>query len=465
MQKILYYSEMKDSAVDWVFKFFSMAIGCAFQSTSEPHLAAVVYTNGLVDVEQLRIPIWHKYYDSTAEHCLGSNGYWVPREMRDAEAPVDYVGLVFRLLTLVDELTIPTEARERFGNLLRVNFPRSEFRNRPMVDEAVQALKQQLVERGFLQESELLQRWPGGKHYAILLTHDTDGPCLLEPMELAKAGVKAVIRRDKRHMQTFLEGSRRLITGGPDPYFNFSHWATFEQALGATSAFYIYVKSKGVPNHLNNPVYHVKKTKAKWNILHELVDRGWEIGLHSSIYGLEKDEYIRAEKSDLEDFLGKPIVGNRGHYWRINWRNPTESFRRLEAAGMIYDCSMAWKDSPGFRSGTVIPYHPYDAARGAGLKLLQIPTSIMDGHLFEYQKESNPHTWFALIVEHVRSHGGVLNLNWHTRTWVDKFWYVGWKSCLAEELVKLAETGEAWFTTPRDLSKHWLAREQQLATD
>lgn len=195
MQQIGYYSEVKDPAVDWVFKFFSTAIGCAFLRTTEPQLASVVYANMQVRADQLRIPIWFGYYDANSEHCLHRSGYWVPVEMRDAGLSIDYVGLVFRLLTLADELTISSDFRDQMGNLSPgLAFPRLDFRGRPMVDEVVHALKQQLIKDGLLKESELLPKWPDGKRYAVLLTHDTDGPCLLEPKELAKAGVKGFVR-------------------------------------------------------------------------------------------------------------------------------------------------------------------------------------------------------------------------------------------------------------------------------
>lgn len=469
MQKILYYAEVKDPAVNWVFKFFSTAIGCSFRQTSDLNLASVVYSNSSNQVlaEQLHIPVWQEYYDSTVEHNLDTNGHWVPWNMQDVAVPrIDYVGLVFRLLTLMDELIIANNARDELGNFtVNLHLPVIESSDHPMIDKAVQEFKRELIEHNLLKEGELLPRWPKGKRFAILITHDTDGPCLLEAKELAKAGLKGFAKLNGSERSAFLDGCRRALTGREDPYFNFVHWAEFEQTLEAKSAFYIYVKSKGVPWHTHNPLYRLDKRKKKWNILRELADRGWEIGLHSSIYALERDTYIQTEKNDLENFLGKSILGNRCHYWHINWQNPIESFRYLEATGIIYDSSIAWKDRPGFRSGTVTPYHPYDHQKGSNLKLLEIPTNVMDGHLFEYQVSASPHLWFATIVEQVRAYGGVLNLDWHTRTWVNKFSYAGWRSFLVKELEELASGGEAWFTTPKNLSEHWLLRERQIESN
>ena len=463
MKHLSYYSEIKDPAVDWVFRFLSTAIGCRFYPVTELDQASVVYSNLPAQGDQLQIPIWTPCYNGTYTHFILPIGYWLPDYAAVSAVSTDFISLVLRLLTLADEIALPDNMRDRLGNLSTHSaFPRSAYGDLPMVDMAVQQFKQKLVERGLLREDELLPRWPKGKRYAVLITHDTDGPCLLDTRELVKAGIKGFFAFDTPEKQAFFEGCRGRILGNSDPYFNFSRWAEFEQSLGVTSAFYIYVKSKGVPGHIHNPPYRVKKSDSKWDILHELADRGWEIGLHSSIHALRNDSYLQTEKKDLENFLGETVVGNRCHYWRINWRDPSESLRSLESVGITYDCSIAWKDRPGFRSGTVTPYHPYDPKQSYNLRLLEIPTNIMDGHLFQYQKKSDPSTGFASIVQSVKKYGGVLNLDWHTRTWVDHFSYAGWRSFLVEKLVELAESGEGWFTTPRNLSEFWLSREKQI---
>ena len=463
MRKILYYSDLTNPCIDWVFEFFSTSIGCAFHRTPERHLASIVYSTQSTDSTQFHIPVWNEYYDKNAEHCLNRGHYWVPVGMQDTNLFIDYVGFVFRLLNLFDELVIPSTDRDSLGNLLiKVHPRRMEFLDRPMVDEVLQIFKQKLVEYGLLRDNELLPRWPGGKRYAVLITHDTDGPCLLEPKELAKAGVKGFLKLNGKERAAFFEGCRRILTGLPDPYFNFAPWAEFEQSLNVKSAFYIYVHNNRVPGHFHNPVYRLSTSQTKWNILHELSELGWEIGLHASIHALEEDSYIQAEKNDLENFLGKSIAGNRCHYWHINWRMPEESFRRLERAGIAYDCSIAWRGEVGFRSATTVPYHPYDSQNSRGFTLLEIPTNVMDGHLFHYQPVSDPNRRFATILEQVRAHGGILNLDWHTCTWVDDFSHKGVRSFLVQELQEIVSTGEAWFTTPEEIANYWQKRAQHL---
>lgn len=457
MKHISYYSESKDPLIDWGFRFLSTALGCRFYPVAEPSHASVIYTTMPIHGDQVHIPYWARYYERTQKFFLHPDG------VTDSATVIDYIGLIVRLLTLMDEIALSDEARDQLGNLSTVvSFPRLAHADRPMVDMAVQQVKQLLIIHGLLREDEFLPRWPDGKRYAMLLTHDTDGPCLLETKELVKASIKGFVKRNAQERHAFFEGYRRRIAGASDPYFNFDHWAEFEQSLAIPSAFYIYVKAKGVPGHLHNPPYKVKKITSKWDCLRELADRDWEIGLHSSIYALRKSDYIQTEKNSLENFLEKAVVGNRCHYWSMNWRDPIESFRYMEVADLIYDCSMAWKDRPGFRSGTVLPYHPYDPQQNGGFKLLEIPTNIMDGHLFQYQKGTDPSIWFMSIVEQVRAYGGVLNLDWHTRTWVDNFSYTGWRSFLVKQLAILAASGDVWFTTPKKLSEYWLSRERQI---
>lgn len=462
MQQIPYHAQRNAPQVEWVFQFFSLALGCAFVPVTDPEQAAIIYGERPIAPGQVHIPIWQACYNAHEPHDITPQGY-LPQAMPATSGPRDSVGLVFRLLNLLDEQALPEQVRDPLGNLTPGGAFRSgEARLRPLADEAVQAFKQLLVEQGLIKEAELLPRWPEGKQFAVLITHDTDGPCLLEPMELAKAGIKGMLRSDQPELHAFLQGIKCRVTGAPDPYFAFAHWADFEASIGAKSAFYLYAKCASVPRHLHNPYYQISSHKARWKILRQLADRGWEIGLHSSIHGLETDHYLRAEKNKLETVLGAPIIGNRAHYWSIDWRNPLTSFRRLAALGFVYDASLAWKDSPGFRSGTTLPYYPYDPETGKSLKLLELPTTIMDGHLFQYQAATDPHTLFGKVVQQVQQHGGVLHLDWHTRTWADRFTYAGWRSFLQKELSHLADTGAAWFTTPQELNAHWRKRQQRL---
>jgi len=363
---------------------------------------------------------------------------------------------------LLDERQVPDTSRDRLGNLqVGLEFPRGTRRRDALVEMACDGLRRELIQRGILRDRAGLPRWPHDKRFAVCLTHDTDGPCLLEPPELAKAGIKALLRRNRQEGAAFKEGLARLLRGKDDPYFNFANWAQYERRIGARSTFYIYADHHQVPRHFNNPRYDIMSGKKKWHILRELAAEGWEIGLHASIHALTEASYVRHEKEQLESFLGQPVQGNRCHYWAMNWRDPSQSFQMLQDAGFAYDCSMAWKDSPGFRAGTSLPFHPYHETRAEAFSLLEIPSNVMDGHLFEYQTSEEPASMLRKVAQETWEVGGVLNLDWHTRTWVDRFSYDGWRSVLCD-VFSDDLFSEAWLTTPGALTNYWIEREVQL---
>src|SRR5690348_2957814 len=93
-QKICYYSECNHQVVEWVFRFFSSAIGCTFCAVKDLSQAAVVYAKAPGQEKQLHIPFRGEYYEQQQSFCL-SNGYWVPEEQRAASFPIDYVGMAF----------------------------------------------------------------------------------------------------------------------------------------------------------------------------------------------------------------------------------------------------------------------------------------------------------------------------------------------------------------------------------
>lgn len=150
MQQLLYYSEFKDTAVDWVFTFLSAALGCAFHPATEPHQASILYSNEQGKTGQFHIPHRREYYESSAEHSLSPDGYWVPSQAAGTSDTIDYIGLVFRLLTLVDEMAVAADARNEFGNITaNSQLRRGEFGDLPMVDRAVQELKRKLIDGFF----------------------------------------------------------------------------------------------------------------------------------------------------------------------------------------------------------------------------------------------------------------------------------------------------------------------------
>ena len=73
--------------------------------------------------------------------------------------------------------------------------------------------------------------------------------------------------------------------------------------------------------------------------------------------------------------------GGRQHY--LQWANPT-TWRNWDEAGLDYDCTLAFSEAVGFRTGTCHEYPVFDLVAGTPLGLRERPFQVMDVTLFGY---------------------------------------------------------------------------------
>ena len=428
---------------------------------SEPDEADIQYGSpeDVPASPRLRIPFWAETYDPGAGHgtrIVDGLPCWLPVARADDGIP-DLIGSTWRLLTLADESQVPLGSRAANGAFLAAALPapRRTALEEPFAEWHAELLIRALEAKG-IPLADRVARWPGDRRYAVVVTHDADGPRLHQPTELAKALAKAVTRRSGPEARAFVAGLASSIQRRPDPYFGFAGWAEAERAVGARSAFFLYARSE-VPRHPRDPVYVIDR-HPRWDILRTLADAGWELGTHAGIHAAESGEGLRGERFALEEAIGRPVQGLRHHYWSLDWRSPSATFERHVDAGYQYDCSIAWRDRPGFRAGTSLPYFPVSATGERLLALVEIPTCLMDGHLFEFLRLDTDAA--ASSAERLRERtahaGGVFNIDWHERAFCDRFSYEGWATVALRILSSFSS--DAWLTTPNDLAAWWRSR-------
>lgn len=410
------------------------------------------------------LPYWPESYDPSQEHvAVGVQGarWWVP-VARQSQRPVDLIGGIARLLALLDESQVAEADRGAGGVFHVAALPpaRQQVHADPLVEWHLAALLEQLERAGIRPESRV-PRWPQGAAFAVVLTHDVDAAALHDVRELLRTAFRGVRYRSTKILAGSAAGLAGWLAKRPDPQFRFSSWADLERSLGVRSAFLVYAPA-GAPRHLNDPTYAVSGSP-RWRILGELAENGWEIGVHASISAGRAASYLAGERRRLEGIVGRPVVGLRHHYWRLDWRRPTQTFQRHAEAGYLYDMTIAWRDRFGFRAGTSLPYQPFDRF-GNSPEIVEIPTTVMDGHLFDYLRLSVQDA--AATLRHisgiVRAAGGVLNLNWHQETYWNRYGNAGWRTVYEDAVGELSGDPQAWITTPGELANWWLERTRQL---
>ena len=411
------------------------------------------------------VPYWAECYDPAKPHIgiLAADEHrWVPAQRAD-HRPVDLIGGIARLLTLLDETQVADPDRGDDGVFMVSALPaeRQTHHASPLVDWHVAELGRVLQASGFdIGNGEA--RWPHGARYAVVLTHDTDAAGLHDLRELLRVAVRAARYRSRSHLAAASSAALGWLRGSPDPWFQFAGWASLERSIGVRSAFYLHARG-GRRRHLHDPTYSVDR-KQRWAVLGALVDEGWEMGVHAAIESGRSVASLAAERELLEAVVQRQVHGLRHHYWRLDWRSPWRTFRNHEEAGYTYDTSIAWRNRHGFRAGTAQPYRPFDPERGETIGILELPTTAMDVHLFEYLRMTPEEAIVALrdLSRVVRDAGGVLNLNWHQETYGNRHANEGWRDTYETVVRELAADPDAWIATPYRVATWWLERMDRL---
>jgi hypothetical protein len=324
---------------------------------------------------------------------------------------------------------------------------------------------------------EPVPRWPGGKRYAVVLSHDVDAPFLRPPWSffarrLAGTLARGAFRASAHGLaQTVKVAASTRLARLPeperDPNFCFDAWADLERMVGAQSAYYVAVTTSADPAGSSRDVTYDFRKPELVAQLRQAVAVGWEVGLHASINSHRGADRLRSEREQLEQVLGDGyrVSGVRHHYWAVDPDRPERTFWRHQEAGFTYDSSLGLSDVPGFRRGMAWPFDPFDRERGRPVPLLQVPPTLMDGAIF--YRDVGPEEGRALIREHlerVRRAGGGAVLDWHLEQ-LNPMRLHGAGSALRDVLLELAGATDVYWSTPGRLADWWRDRRRQIAAN
>jgi hypothetical protein len=154
----------------------------------------------------------------------------------------------------------------------------------------------------------------------------------------------------------------------------------------------------------------------------------------------------------LRSLSGEGRVGIRMHWLYFSKESP----KILEEAGFLYDSTVGYNEANGFRSGTTQVF-----CLPGGSRLLELTLNIMDTALF-YSGRMGLSEAAAMelckgLISTLKSYGGVLTINWHTRSLSPER---NWDSFYEELLDRLKLEG-VWFATAKD-AVEWFRRRRQI---
>jgi hypothetical protein len=181
---------------------------------------------------------------------------------------------------------------------------------------------------------------------------------------------------------------------------------------------------------LMDPLYDVNQKEIKKKI-HELLSKGWEIGLHPSFDSWDKTGMISDEKKQLERVTQMNINTCRQHWLRFSWE---KTWHAQETAGLKTDMTIGFNDRPGFRNGVALEYHPWNLGTEKKHRIKVIPTVLMDSHLYDYIPMENAQrkNEIAKWIGEIQKVNGTAAVIWHQRVFSPDYgWHRGYEQLLS----------------------------------
>jgi hypothetical protein len=241
-----------------------------------------------------------------------------------------------------------------------------------------------------------------------------------------------------------------------DFWLEFDRYTEIEKGLGST---YFFLPFKNVVGKLGTASAPSRRA-AKYDVLKlkkqilELINKGCEVGLHG-IDAWQDIERARLEKSRIRVITGTQDLGTRMHWLYWNDGSP----QVLEEAGFSYDSTLGYNGAVGFRAGTTQPFCPQGTE-----SLIELPLNIQDSAMFYSDRMTlSENAGLDACRDLVRSMyllGGVITINWHTRSLSpERLWGDFYRRLLQE-----IQTYRVRFGTAREIVE-WFRERRALDFD
>jgi len=320
-----------------------------------------------------------------------------------------------------------------------------------------------VVDEDYLARGGAKPVWPGGKPFAVCLTHDVDLVSMSSFRQAARGRFETLVNGSLPAMK--IRGLiglgldvERAVRSTPDPLHCYECWLEVEEKVGARSTFFFWPGWKAVGKHHPSDCLYDMEDRVVFNgqrctvaeMIREINHRGWEIGLHPSWYSFDNAEEMKRQKVALEAALGKDVVSVRQHYLHYDIRVTP----RVQAeVGLKYDSTLGFNDNVGFRFGTCYPWRLYDLKAEKELPIVAMPLIIQDGAMLNPVKgmrldEETAFQYVQQITDAVERVGGVLTLLWHPNAVINPPW---WRVYLRS--IEYLKERNAWFGSVRDVAE------------
>jgi hypothetical protein len=232
-----------------------------------------------------------------------------------------------------------------------------------------------------------------------------------------------------------------------DFWFQFDRYMRIEEDIRST---YYFIPFKGHPGDIDTTNNHPHKNRsAKYEIneyktlIENLINKGNEVGLHG-LDAWHDTTKGRDELQVIRHITGDDNLGVRMHWLYYSDKSPSV----LEKTGFLYDSTLGYNETVGYRSGTTQVF------RLSGyLNVFELPLNVMDTAMFYPMRmgltEPDALTLCKRLIRNFKTYGGVFTINWHQRSLAPERCWDNFYSELLQEL----KSENTWFVTAKQAVK------------
>lgn len=256
----------------------------------------------------------------------------------------------------------------------------------------------------------------------IIITHDVDAVTMRPELRLKQGSFQ--LANAIRHLWRgrFRAASERLAAAarfsmGPSDFWTFNQMIASLERRGLRSRLHFYAGPRGLrrgwPGYLMDPGYDCADPRIV-DLLHNLIQSGFEVGLHPSYGSWASTNMIARQRERLTHALGQPVTACRQHWLRFSWE---KTWIAQAGAGILLDSTLGFNDRPGFRNGAALRFRPSLPLR-SGLPITAEPMILMDSHLYDYDLDACRDLGGSIErwIGEVKAVGGVATVLWHPHT-------------------------------------------------
>lgn len=362
-----------------------------------------------------------------------------PIPSQDSKSALDFDIVAATFILASDFQDLISLERDEFDRLRAMDSlqDRLSVLDFPVVNYYSLLLKQRLEE--FFNVKIDLKKYYG-VDYGLALTHDVDYTSSLN-FKITKRNIfgHAILNKEG------LSSDERIIkllhpvlalVGYDPPRSGLSFLRDLETESDLKSTFFI--KTGETAKEDVNYNYRSKRMK---RFLKSLDNSGFETGIHPSMKTYIDAEQFIAEKTRLEETMGREVQSVRQHYLKFTAGKTVSIW---EKAGMKYDSTLGFSRKTGFRNSVGFPFPLYNFGQDRVSTVTELPLILMDGTIAENRRLTTEQAFEKMkeLIRETKNATGAASILFHNSI-ADPIDFPGYKKIYARLLAEAKNNGFA----------------------